>query len=175
MSSNAEPSPKATCRATTKAGARCRKTAVEDGLCIFHNGRLDLVELGRRGGKARGKKGPRAGDKLEEQAHAALEELLTNPKASATARAAAARLVLDKVAASSAHSLELAKRALWAEQQALMQQELPLAREKLERLIESRAQARAEELYEERRRLELEAVKAELELPSDGNSGRTGV
>jgi hypothetical protein len=75
--------------------------------------------------------------------------------------------VLDKVAASSAHSLELAKRALWTEQEALKQQELPLAREKLARLIESRAETLAEEMYEERKRLELEAVKAELDLSPD--------
>jgi hypothetical protein len=90
--------------------------------------------------------------------------------------------VLDKVAASSPHSAELAKRAAGAEMKAQMQAELPLARAKLDRLIEARAQARvdalteeqiaalveqratekAKELHEERKRLELEAVKAEL-------------
>jgi hypothetical protein len=94
-------------------------------------------------------------------AHAALEELLKNADGSATARAAAARFLLDKVAGSSAGALELAKRALWAEPR---QAELPAARAKLDRLIESRAQARAEEMYAERRRLELEAVKAELRV-----------
>lgn len=68
----------------------------------------------------------------------------------------------DKVAGSSTGAIELAKRALWAEQQATRQAELPAARAKLDRLIESRAQARAEEMYAERRRLELEAVKAEM-------------
>ena len=155
MPSHAEPSTQATCKATTKAGKPCRKQAVADGLCLFHSGQLDLAELGRRGGMARGKKEEEhAGDKLESLAHLALEELLTNAGGSATARAAAARLVLDKVAASSPYSAELAKRAVWAEQQAMMQEELPRAREKLARLIESRAQTLAEEMYEERMRVE---------------------
>ena len=133
------------------------------GFCVFHSGKLDLAELGRRGGKARGKKSEQhAGDKLESLAHLALEELLTNAGGSATARAAAARLVLDKVAASSPYSAELAKRATAAEMEAQRQAELPFARARLHRLIEARAQARAEELHEERRRLELEAVKAEM-------------
>ena len=166
MSTHATASSKALCTATTKAGAPCRKQAVADGLCLFHSGKLDLAELGRRGGKARGKKSEqRAGDKLESLAHLALEELLTNAGGSATARAAAARLVLEKLAASSPYSAELAKRATAAEMEAQRQAELPFARARLHRLIEARAQARAEELHEERRRLELEAVKAELAKP----------
>jgi hypothetical protein len=45
------------CQATTKAGVQCRSTAVSDidGLCAVHGGRLNPVELGRKGGKARGK------------------------------------------------------------------------------------------------------------------------
>jgi hypothetical protein len=141
-----------------------------------------MAELGRQGGKARGRKRDEsASDRLEGLAHAAIEELLTS-SGSATARAAAARLVLDKVAASSTGALELAKRALWAEQQAEREMELPAARAKLDRLIESRAQElrdqmtdaeleklverrateKAKELYEEQKRLELEAVKAEM-------------
>ena len=89
MSTNSEASPTATCRATTKTGAPCRKQAIDDGWCLFHSGKLDLAELGRRGGKARGRKKERAGDKLESLAHLALEELLTNAGGSATARAAA--------------------------------------------------------------------------------------
>jgi hypothetical protein len=70
--------------------------------------------------------------------------------------------VLDKVAASSPYSTELAKRAAAAEMQAQMEAELPFARARLERLIESRARVMAEEMYEDRKRLDLEAVKAEL-------------
>jgi hypothetical protein len=186
MPSHAEPTPRATCKATTKAGKPCRKQAVADGLCVFHSGKLDLAELGRRGGRARGggKKDEHAGDRLEGLAHAALEELLTDAGGSATARAAAARLVLDKVAGSSTGAVELAKRALWAEQQATREMELPPARAKLDRLIESRAQElaeamtaeriaelverraeeRAKQLHEEQKAAELAAVKAELRV-----------
>ena len=137
-------------------------------MCVFHSGKLDLAELGRRGGKARGKtQEQRPGDKLEELAHTALEELLKDTDGSATARAAAARLVLDKVAASSPYSAELAKRAAGAEMQAQMEAELPSARVRLERLIEARATERAMQLYEERKRLDLAAVKAELEPDDD--------
>lgn len=47
------------CQATTKAGVQCRSTAVSeaDGLCSVHGGRLNPVELGRKGGKARKRKG----------------------------------------------------------------------------------------------------------------------
>jgi hypothetical protein len=92
--------------------------------------------------------------------------------------------VLDKVAASSPHSAELAKRAAGAEIEARMQQELPLARERLARLVESRAKELANaltaeqiaELVEqrsqetaqgcnaERMKLETEAVRAELDV-----------
>ena len=136
-------------------------------MCLFHSGKLDLVELGRRGGKARGKKEQRAGDKLEGLTHLALEELLTNAGGSATARAAAARLVLEKLAASSPYSAELAKRAAAAEMQAQSETELPFARARLERLIETRATERAKQLYEDQKRLDLAAVKAELEPDDD--------
>ena len=167
MPSHAEPSLSATCTATTKSGAPCRKQAVDDGLCLFHSGKLDLAELGRRGGKARGRKEERAADKLESLAHVALEEMLRSSTGSATARAAAARIALDKVAASSPYSAELAKRAAAAEMEAQRQAELPFARARLERLIETRATERAKQLYEEQKRLDLAAVKAELEPDDD--------
>jgi hypothetical protein len=75
---------------------------------------------------------------------------------------AAARLVLDKIAASSPYSAELAKRAVYAEIQAERAAELPAVRARLDRLIEARATVLAEEMYEERKHLELEAVKAEM-------------
>jgi hypothetical protein len=187
MPSHAEATPQATCRATTKAGKPCRKQAVADGLCTFHSGKLDLAELGRRGGRARGvgKKEERAGDALEGLAHKAIEKLLTG-SGSATAQAAAARLVLDKIAASSPYSTELAKRAVYAEIQAERAAELPAARDRLARLVERearamademteerveelvarRAEERAKELHEEQKAAELAAVRAEMEAPA---------
>jgi hypothetical protein len=51
-------------------------------------GKLDLAELGRRGGKARGRKQPeRASDRYERMALKALEELLTG-EGNATAKSA---------------------------------------------------------------------------------------
>lgn len=141
-----------------------------------------MAELGKLGGRARGrKKEEQPGDGLESLAHAAIEKLLTS-SGSATAQASAARLVLDKLAASSPCSAELAKRAAGAEIQAQMQAELPFARARLERLVERRArerfealtaeeldervERRAEEKYRERMKAETEAVKAELTDPS---------
>jgi hypothetical protein len=163
MTSDAEASPRATCRATTKAGAPCRKQAVDDGLCMFHSGKLDLAELGRRGGQARGrKKEEQASDRLEGLAHVALEELLSS--GSSTARVAAAKYALDRLTANGPAGLEVAKRALWLDQQVQMQAELPFARERLARLSESRATEKAKEMHKEQRRLEVEAVRAELEV-----------
>jgi hypothetical protein len=144
-----------TCLATTKQGRRCRKHALEDGLCLFHSGKLDLVELGRKGGKARGRKQEEPGDRLERIAFAAIEELLLS-SGNATARASAARLVVDKLSASSSLSAELARRAA--------SEDMPTVRAKLERLIESRAEARARELTAEleRRTAEAEARLAAL-------------
>jgi ATP-dependent Lon protease len=181
MPSHAEATPQATCRATTKAGAPCRKQAVVDGLCTFHSGKLDLAELGRRGGKARAKKEEQPGDKLEALAHAAIEKLLTG-SGSATAQAQVAKLVIDRISSNSPLSAELARRAIYAEQEAQREAALPAAREKLARLIEGkvkeladamteeqiaerverRAEEMAAELYAERMRAETEAMKAEF-------------
>src|SRR4029450_1558317 len=60
--------PRAMCTATTKAGRPCRKRAVDDGLCLFHSGKLDLAELGRRGGKARGRRKEQGAAELEQLA-----------------------------------------------------------------------------------------------------------
>jgi hypothetical protein len=151
MPSHAEPSQQATCRATTKAGAPCRKLAVADGLCLFHSGRLDLAELGRRGGKARGKK-QQPTNRLEALATSALEELLSS--GSATARVQAAKFALASIGASSTGAVKLAKKALAAEYEAERQQAMAAARQKLARLIDARAEARAQELYAERMKLE---------------------
>ena len=181
MRSHPEASPKANCRATTKAGAPCRKQAVADGLCTFHSGAIDLAEAGRKGGRARGKKQEPA-DRLEALATTALEELLSS--GSATARVQAAKFALDRLTANSPAGLEVAKRALWLDQQAERALELPATREKLARLVERDAQARAEaitaeriaelverkaeeraeQMYAERMRLETEAVRAELRV-----------
>lgn len=129
-------------------------------MCLFHSGKLDLAELGRKGGKARKRKQEEPGDRLERLAHAAIEELLVSP-GNATARASAARLVVDKLSASSSLSMELARRAAFEEMTAQAQAVLPAARAKLERLIESRAEARARELTVE---LEKRTVEAEARL-----------
>ena len=162
MTSHAEASSQDACRATTKAGAPCRKLAIVDGLCVFHSGTIDLVEAGRRGGEARGRKQKEhASDQLEARAYAALGELLDS--GSATARTQAVRYTLDRLTANSPAGLEAAKKALWLD----TQQEMPAARAKLARLIESRARVMAEEMYEDRKRLDLAAVKAELEPDDD--------
>jgi hypothetical protein len=188
MPSHAEPTQRATCKATTKAGKPCRKQAVDDGLCTFHSGKLDLAELGRRGGRARGagKKEEQASDRLEARAYTALDELLTS--GSATARVAAAKFSLERLTANTPAGLEVAKRALWLDQQEQTQQQMPAARAKLARLVESRAtemaderseaelaerverraEERAVEMYAERMRLETEAVKAELRVDAPG-------
>jgi Family of unknown function (DUF5763) len=181
MTSNPEATAPATCKATTKLGRPCKKPAVERGLCTFHSGAIDLAAAGRQGGKARGRKKEESADRLQGLAETALEEMLRSSSGSATARAAAARLVLDRIPAASA---DLARRAIYAEQEAAAQAELPLAREKLARLIERRAQElaeamtaeqiaelverkaeeRAKQLYAERMRAETEAVRAELDV-----------
>ena len=158
---------KATCKATTKAGRPCRKQAVERGFCLFHSGKLDLAEQGRRGGKASGearsrKQPPKQpGDRLEGLAYSALEELLAS-SGNATARAAAARLVIDKLAAHSPLNAELARRAASEAIQQQVRAEMPAVREKLTLLIERRAQTLAQEMYRKRMKLETEAVKAEM-------------
>lgn len=119
-----------------------------------------MRELGRLGGQKRGRKREEPGDRLERLAHAAVGELLVS-SGNATARASAARLVLDKLSASSPLSMELARRAASEEMTARLQAEMPAARAKLERLIESRAEARARELTAE---LEKRAAQAEARL-----------
>jgi hypothetical protein len=88
----------ATCTATTKLGRRCRKVAVERGLCVFHSGRAgDPAELGRRGGLARGRKQTpdQRFARLAERAYAALEELLDG----GAAKVRAATELLDRLRA----------------------------------------------------------------------------
>lgn len=161
MTSHDEATPQAACRATTKLGRPCKKPAVERGFCLVHCGRLDLAEFGRRGGRARGRKQKEhASDQLEARAYTALGELLDS--GSATARTQAVRYTLDRLTANSPAGLEAAKKVLWLDMQQQTQQQMPAARAKLARLIESRARVMAEEMYKERRRLDLDAVKAEL-------------
>ena len=67
------------------------------GFCVFHSGKLDLAELGRRGGKARGRKrGRQVGDRRVELAWAALEELLASDTP-ATAKVRASSELLDRL------------------------------------------------------------------------------
>jgi hypothetical protein len=167
MPSHAKATPQPTCKATTKAGRPCRKQAVECGFCLFHSGKLDLAEQGRRGGKASGEarsrnqQPERPGDRLEGLAHTALEELLAS-SGNATARAAAARLVIDKLAAHSPLNAELARRAAYEAIQQQMQSQMPAVRERVAVLLERKAQALAREMYRKRMKLETEAVKAEM-------------
>jgi hypothetical protein len=95
-------------------------------------------------------------------AYSALEDLLTGGS-NATAKSTGARLVIDRVASNSTFSVEFARRALYEEKQAELRAAMPAGREKLARLIDRRARARAAEMYEERMRLETEAVQAELD------------
>jgi len=150
------------CKASNKRGEPCRATIVgAGGYCPAHAaGGRDMRELGRLGGQKRGRKQEEPGDRLERIAHAAIEELLVSP-GNATARASAARLVVDKLSASSSLSMELARRAAFEEMTAQMKAEMPAARAKVERLIESRTEARARELTAE---LEKRTAQAEARL-----------
>jgi hypothetical protein len=111
--------------------------------------------------KARGRKQPeRASDRYERMALKALEES-PHGEGNATAKSAAARLVLDR------GRLELDALGgarpprLHEEQQAQLNAALPATRERPTVLIERRAGTLAEEMYEERTRVETEAVKTE--------------
>jgi hypothetical protein len=76
------------------------------------------------------------------------------------------------VVSNSTLSVELARRALHEEQQAQLKAALPAMRERLTVLIERRAGTLAEETYEERTRVETEAVKTELtETTVSANEG----
>ena len=59
-----------TCRGTRKDGSPCGSFATSDsGYCVAHSGRLDMAEIGRRGGQAREttlRKEVRADDELRE-------------------------------------------------------------------------------------------------------------
>jgi hypothetical protein len=96
-----EASSQATCQATTKQGNPCRKPAGEGGFCLFHSGKLDLAEFGRRGGQARGRKQEQddeetQADRLTRAAWKALEELLESGVAP-TAKVRAVGETLDRL------------------------------------------------------------------------------
>lgn len=76
------------CSATTKAGEPCRALAGADGLCTAHSGKLDMRELGHRGGKAR-RKG--AGEELPAAARLSLRETLRDQLDHETIKAAIER------------------------------------------------------------------------------------
>jgi hypothetical protein len=156
---------KRACRVVTKAGQPCRSTSLDaDGFCSANRRGANMAELGRRGGRARSRKQEETqGDRLERLTLIAIEELLTG-EGNATAKSNATRLVLDRVAAHSTVNMELGRRAVLEEMTAQREAELPAARAKLERLIESRVEARAQERTAEleRRAAEAEARLAEL-------------
>jgi hypothetical protein len=71
------------CRGTTKSGAPCQSFAVEDGFCVAHSGKVDMREIGRRGGQAREtalRKEVRADDELRESARQVLADALAGKK-----------------------------------------------------------------------------------------------
>jgi hypothetical protein len=74
----------------------------------------------------------------------------------------AAKFALDRLTANSPAGVEAAKSALSLDQQAERKAELPAARAKLGHLIESRATLLAEAMYEDRKALDLAAVKRSL-------------
>jgi hypothetical protein len=88
MTSHLEPSPPATCTATTKLGRRCRKPVVERGLCLFHCGKLgDPAERGRRGGQARARRSAPQDrvERIRELMWMRLEQTLADPNTRDTA------------------------------------------------------------------------------------------
>jgi hypothetical protein len=94
---NSEATKPAGCSATTKAGNRCRAMAGSGGLCAAHSGRVDMRELGRRGGKARERTvlgvvaaNEAADDSLRALARQQLEELLRSENEQVRLRAASA-------------------------------------------------------------------------------------
>jgi hypothetical protein len=99
MTSHAKASAEGTCSATTKQGARCKKPAVERGFCVFHSGRLDLAELGRKGGQARAKKAEPQdrGERIRELAWQRLEQMLADPNVAPTAAVRALTEALDRL------------------------------------------------------------------------------
>src|SRR5512133_559058 len=61
------------CSATTKAGKPCQALAGADGLCTAHSGKVDMCELGHRGGRSR-RKG--VTEELPERERQSLREFL---------------------------------------------------------------------------------------------------
>ena len=116
----------------TKQGARCKKPAVERGLCVFHCGRLDLASLGRKGGQARAKKAApqdRA-ERLRDLAWKALEELLDSD--------AAATELLDRLEPLLTRDQAEMRKQVAAEFEAVAAS----ARAKLDRMLASRMEAK---------------------------------
>jgi truncated hemoglobin YjbI len=141
MTSHAEASEEGMCSATTKAGARCKKPAVERGFCVFHSGRLDLAELGRKGGQARAKKAEPQDreERLRDAAWDALEELLESDTAP-TAKVKAATELLDRLEPLLTRDQTEMRRQVAAEFEAVTAS----ARAKLDGLISREVQRRTE-------------------------------
>jgi hypothetical protein len=139
MTSHAEASAEGRCSATTKQGARCKKPAVERGFCVFHSGRLDLAELGRKGGQARAKKAEPQdrSERLRDLAWGALEELLAS-NAAATAKVRAATELLDRLEPLLTRDEADIRKRIAAEYEAIGAS----ARAKLDRLLSARMEAR---------------------------------
>jgi hypothetical protein len=76
------------CSATTKAGKPCRALAGADGLCTAHSGKVDMRELGHRGGRSR-RKG--VAEELPERERRSLREFLRDGLDHETIKAAIER------------------------------------------------------------------------------------
>jgi truncated hemoglobin YjbI len=142
MTSHAEASAEGMCSATTKQGARCKKPAVERGLCVFHSGRLDLAELGRKGGQARAKKAEPQdrGERIRELAWQRLEQMLADPNVAPTAAVRALTEALDRLEPLLSRDEADTRKRIAAEYEAVTVS----ARAKLDGLISREVQRRTE-------------------------------
>ena len=64
------------CRGMNKRGERCGARAVEGGLCVVHSGRIDPVEIGRKGGSVRPETELRKAVREDEQLRESAADLL---------------------------------------------------------------------------------------------------
>lgn len=92
------------CTATTKTGQPCRGLAEADGLCRVHAGRVDVVAIGRKGGRARARKVVTLRDAIR-------RGIASNPEQAA------------KTLLASSRGVELASRILDAEEREAKQRE----------------------------------------------------
>lgn len=74
------------CKAQTKAGKPCKAAPLENGLCLFHSGRLNPSEIGRKGGRRNrhaqpdGEAAPLAPPKTAAEVRESLSQLMADVK-----------------------------------------------------------------------------------------------